>query len=133
MKKLIAVFILLGSLVACTSVNNTSKIGKPQVSIVSTKWVLADAVKGKSPVLIIQKDRVSGNAGCNDYSAELQLRPSDGSFSVKNISGTRMVCSNSSVEQNFLSMLSMANKYVVIDNTLEFYKDGLLLMKLNKQ
>ena len=37
-----------------------------------------------------------------------------------------------SVEQNFLKMLSEANRYVINGSVLELYKDNLLLLKFNK-
>lgn len=133
MKKILVFSLLASVLTACTSIPKAGKIGKAQQSIASTQWVLADGVKGKSPVLNVQETKVSGNAGCNNYSAELILNPSQGIFSVKNISATRMSCDNISVEKNFLSILSSANRYLVSGNVLELYKDNLLLMKLNKK
>jgi len=43
-----------------------------------------------------------------------------------------MMCNSMSVEQNFMDMVGKANKYVVSGNTLELYKDNLLLLKFNK-
>jgi heat shock protein HslJ len=45
---------------------------------------------------------------------------------------TKMMCSNIGVEQNFMDMMGKANKYVVSGNTLELYKDNLLLLKFTK-
>ncbi|MPN27835.1 hypothetical protein SDC9_175269 [bioreactor metagenome] len=44
-----------------------------------------------------------------------------------------MACDNMSVETNFFNMLNEVNKYIVSGNTLELYKDNLLLLKFNKQ
>ncbi len=134
MKKLIALLSIMLLVTACTSVSRSaSKVGKAQPSISGTQWVLADNIKGKLPTLRIENGKISGNAGCNDYFGELRLTPDLGSFSASKIGATKMFCKNMSVEKNFLNMLSSANKYVVSGNSLELYKDGLLLMKLSKQ
>ena len=134
MKKVIALFSIILTMVSCESISNVAnKVNKNQASILSTEWVLADNVKGKSPSLAIGNGKVSGNAGCNSYNGELTLVPESGTFSVKGIATTRMMCDNITAEQNFLSMLSSANRYSVSGNVLELYKDNLLLMKFNKQ
>lgn len=130
MKKVIAIFSIVLMINSCGSISN---VNKTQVSILSTNWVLVDNVKGQSPTLTIGKEKVSGNAGCNSYNGEITIAQESGAFSVKNIATTRMMCDNITTEQNFLSMLSSANRYSVSGNTLELYKDNLLLMKFNKQ
>ena len=127
----LSVFAVLA--MASCSTMNTSKIGKSQANISNTKWVLADNVKGKTPTLNIENKRITGNGGCNNYFAELNLDATAGNFSAQNIGSTKMACDNMSVENNFFSTLSEVNKYVVSENTLELYKGNLLLLKFNKQ
>lgn len=119
-------------LFSCTTLS-TSRVGKSQPSIAGSKWVLADQVKGKTPTLNIEDGKITGNAGCNNYFGEAVLEAKTGSFSAGKLGATKMFCDNMSVEDNFLKLLSEANKYVVNGNTLELYKDSLLLMKLTKQ
>lgn len=115
-------------LVSCSTLSNSKK----QPSIVSTKWTLAENVKGNTPTLVIENGKISGNAGCNRYFGTLVLDAKTGSFQSSQVGATRMACENMSVENNFLKMLEQANKYNVSGNTLELYKDKLLLLKFNK-
>jgi len=119
---------------SCTTMSSSrSKVGSSQANITNTKWTLADDVKGKKPTLNIESGRITGNGGCNSYFGDLMLDPTVGNFSTKNIGSTKMACENMSVESNFFSMLGETTKYVVNGNTLELYKDNLLLLKFTKQ
>lgn len=120
-------------LVSCGAMSGSaSKVGTSQPSLANTKWTLADNVKGKVPTLNIEGEKINGNAGCNNYFGTAKLDASTGSFSAGQMGSTRMMCDNMSVEQNFMDMMGKANKYVVSGNTLELYKDNLLLLKFNK-
>lgn len=125
------------SLLACTAVsnitNNLSKVGTRQASVANTKWILADQVKGSQPTLIIENNKVSGNAGCNTFFGNLLFDTTAGNFSARQIATTRMACENMDSEANYIKMLNETDKYVVSDNTLELYKGNLLLLKFNKQ
>lgn len=111
---------------------STSKVGKSQPSLANTKWILADNVKGKVPTMNIEGEKINGNAGCNNYFGTVQLDATTGNFSAGQMGSTKMACDNMNVEQNFMDMVAKANKYVVSGNTLELYKDSLLLLKFNK-
>ncbi|WP_284464668.1 META domain-containing protein [Chryseobacterium sp.] len=111
---------------------SASKVGKAQAALANTKWTLADNVKGKIPTLNIEGEKITGNAGCNNYFGTAQIDPTSGSFSAGQMGSTKMMCNNIGVEQNFMDMMGKANKYVISGNTLELYKDNLLLLKFNK-
>jgi heat shock protein HslJ len=111
---------------------SASKVGKAQPSLSNTKWALADNVKGKIPTLNIEGEKITGNGGCNNYFGTAKVDPATGNFSAGQMGSTKMACDNMSVEQNFMDMVGKANKYVVSGNTLELYKDNLLLLKFNK-
>ncbi|SFH82647.1 META domain-containing protein [Halpernia frigidisoli] len=134
MKNILLAFCAVILLASCSSVNGLkSKSGASQASLNNSSWTLATEVKGTAPTLLISGDRISGNAGCNNYfSTEINLDPTAGNFSVKNIGSTRKMCDNMDVETNFLKMLDATTKYVVKDNVLELYKDNLLLLRFNK-
>ncbi|WP_312822216.1 META domain-containing protein [Epilithonimonas sp.] len=133
MKKLFLTTIVALTVASCTSrLGNTSKIGKHQASVTGTQWVLADDVANK-PTLLIEQNKISGNAGCNNYFSEVTIDTSAGNFSTKNIGSTRKMCNNMTAETSYLSVLPEVNKYVVTETTLELYKDNLLLLKFNKQ
>ena len=115
-----------------TMATSKSKVGTEQPNIVNTKWTLADNVKGKKPTLVIEAARITGNGGCNNYFGDLMLDRTVGNFSTKNVGSTRMACDYMSEETNYFSTLGAATKYVINGNTLELYKDNLLLLKFNK-
>lgn len=122
---------VLASCGAATSAS-ASKVGKAQPSLENTKWTLADNVKGKIPTLNFEGEKINGNAGCNNYFGTAKIESSTGTFSAGQLGSTKMMCNSMSVEQNFMDMVGKANKYVVSGNTLELYKDNLLLLKFNK-
>jgi len=133
MKKLFYTSILALTIVSCTTrVGNASKLGKNQAPITGTQWVLADDVANK-PTLVIEQNRISGNAGCNSYFSDVTIDTSAGNFSAKAVGSTRKMCNNMTTETAYLEVLPQVNKYVVTENTLELYKDNLLLLKFNKQ
>lgn len=135
MKKLLFLFATFLLVISCEAVNNIkSKLGKKQVSVANTQWLLVNGNVGssKTPTLILEKDKVSGNAGCNNYFGELSMEPNSGSISIKNLGATRMACDNMLVENNYLSMLEKVNKYIQDGENLELYKDNLLLLKFKK-
>lgn len=136
MKKMKNIFLSICTaavLVSCGAMaGSASKVGKAQPSLAGTKWALADHVKGKTPTLNIEGEKISGNAGCNNYFGTAKLEPSSGNFSAGQMGSTKMACENMSVEKNFMDMMSKANKYVVNGNVLELYQDNLLLLKFNK-
>lgn len=134
MKNLIFAGLMMASLTACSTLAvNKSKVGTTQASINNTQWTLAEEVKGKTPTLVIENGKVSGNAGCNNYFGELFLNPAAGTVDVSRIGSTKMACPNLSEEMNYIKMLDEANKYVVNGNTLELYRDSLLLLKFVKR
>ncbi|MCW3162506.1 META domain-containing protein [Chryseobacterium oryctis] len=134
MKNLFLSICTAAVLVSCGTMSSpsASKVGKAQPSLANTKWTLVDNVKGKIPTLNIEGEKISGNAGCNNYFGTAKVDASTGDFAAGQMGSTRMACDNMSVEQNFLDMMGKANKYVVSGNTLELYKDNLLLLKFNK-
>jgi len=133
MKNIFYTTILVLAMASCTSrIGNASKVGKNQAPVTGTQWVLADDITNK-PTLIIEQNRISGNAGCNNYFSDAVIDTSAGNFSAKNIGSTRKMCNNMTSETSYISVLQEVNKYVVTETTLELYKDNLLLLKFNKQ
>ncbi|MCG2792949.1 MAG: META domain-containing protein [Weeksellaceae bacterium] len=133
MKTIFYALLLTFAMVSCTSrVGNAAKVGKNQAPITGTQWILADDIPNR-PTLIIEQNRISGNAGCNNYFSDAVIDTSAGNFSAKNIGSTRKICDNMTSETSYLSVLQEVNKYVVTESTLELYKDNLLLLKFNKQ
>ena len=105
MKKLLLASILSVTIVSCTSrVGNASKVGKAQAPVTGTQWVLADDIANK-PTLVIEQNRISGNAGCNNYFSDAVIDTAAGNFSAKNIGSTRKMCSNMTSETSYISLL----------------------------
>lgn len=136
MKNLFAGLLALILIYSCTTMGGSgiSSVGKAQPSITNTQWQLAEAPSGvRNPTLIVERDRITGNASCNNYfSGRFSVDASAGKFSAGNLGSTKMMCDNISVEQNFMEMLATANYYVVNGDFLELYKDNLLLLRFKK-
>lgn len=132
MKKFVLGLATVAVMASCGAVGNTAKVGTQQVSINGSQWTLSDPVQGKTPTLVIENGKISGNAGCNNYFGTLSLDASGGNFSATNIGSTRMMCENIPTETRFLKTLEQADKYVVNGDKLELYKGNLLLLKFVK-
>ena len=135
MKNIIAAIFALFIVFSCTTAaNGIASVGKNQPSIAGTQWQLAEApATGKTPTLLVERDRITGNAGCNSYfSTRFSMDTSAGRFAAGDLGATKMMCDNINVEQNFFEMLKLANYYVVNGEFLELYKDNLLLLRFKK-
>ena len=73
-------------------------------------------------------NKVSGNAGCNDYGGTMILEGNKIKFSE--FRATEMYCDNMSIEQKFLSKLAKVDYFKVEKSQLEMYNqsDELLLV-----
>jgi heat shock protein HslJ len=129
MKKILLATVIILSVVSCGAI---STITKKQPSLVNTKWVLVDNTSGKTPTLIVESARITGNGGCNNYFSEVVLNSGNGNFVLGNIASTKMACNNMNIEQNYFDVLQQANKYTVKNGILELYKDNLLLLRFKK-
>jgi heat shock protein HslJ len=136
MKKYFLTIGVVLAVVGCKTATKTTTtkeaVSKVQPTLVNTQWTLAEVVKGKTPTLVVESGKLSGNAGCNNYFGTLEMDNTQGIFKAKNIGSTRMACPSMSAEASFLKILNEVNRYVVKDHHLELYKDNLLLMKLVK-
>lgn len=76
--------------------------------------------------LLIAKNKVSGNGGCNDYSGSLRMEGNR--FGVSKIIATEMYCDKTSpTEMKFLQALEAVSNYTIKDNQLILtYPDGKL-------
>ncbi|QOR74161.1 META domain-containing protein [Cruoricaptor ignavus] len=133
MKKL-AIVAVSFFLVSCgTATTASSSKTSAQPSLANSSWYLAEKVKGKTPTIAFQDGKISGNAQCNNYFADVNLDDSTGAFKSGVIGATKMSCDQIAAENTFLSMLQEADRYAVHGNTLELYKGNLLLLKFTKQ
>ncbi len=132
MKKVVCGFLLLFVLVACGVANkivNSEVNTKKSYPLQYTKWVLMDKTKGSIPSLNIKEVRIYGNAGCNNYTADIKIDDTNHKITIGAVASTKMYCKWIKSEVTFLKFLSMANGYKIKENILELYKDNILLMK----
>jgi heat shock protein HslJ len=115
-------------------VNNTlSYIGKH-------KWKLIQMNGTNLPnatayvVFQINKNSLSGNSGCNGMFGSFEVNGN--SMTFKNVGGTLMYCeedNKSKLEGEFLKLISgQTLTYDVADQTLNFYKDGKLVLMFGR-
>ena len=134
MKNIFLSIFAVAALASCSTFSSSKSTSGSQAPLIGTSWELSEEVNAETPTIVFDENRVSGNAGCNNYfSNDYSVNPIAGEFSANNVATTRKSCMNMSVETNFLSMLKQANKYVVRGTTLELYKDSILLLKFNKK
>lgn len=122
----------LMSMTSCNAVNAGNSAAESHLDLAGSKWQLADKTNGKIPTLVLEANRASGNATCNNYMAELQVDKATHSFKVGNVSSTRMACEDMSTEANYLRMLGRITQYRQTKNTLELYEGNMLLLKYNR-
>ncbi|MFN3019496.1 META domain-containing protein [Chryseobacterium sp. TY3] len=134
MKHLILTISAALMLASCAASNYSVKKGGSQVALEGSAWVLAEQVSTEQPTLVVEAGKITGNAGCNDYfSNSVAIDAKAGTFAATKVGSTKKACINMSVETGFLNMLQQANRYVVNGESLELYKDNLLLLKFNKK
>ena len=107
---------------------------EPKGTIQDIKWQLkAIAKKGvvkriKSDIsLLVEKEKVSGNGGCNTYFGQLRMEGSR--FVVSDIGATEMYCeATSKQEASYFQMLEKITSYKFEDNQLTLiFPDGELI------
>ena len=81
----------LMTITSCSTTTGVNTGADSRVNLVGSKWQLADKTNGKIPTLVVEADRASGNAACNNYMGQLQLDQATRAFKVQNISSTRIV------------------------------------------
>lgn len=134
MKHLILTISAAVMLASCAASNYSVKKGGNQVALEGSSWVLAEQVSTEQPTLVVEAGKITGNTGCNNYfSNNVAIDAKAGTFAATEVGSTRKACINMSVETGFLNMLQQANRYVVNGESLELYKDNLLLLKFNKK
>lgn len=131
MKNIAIAFVALLVIFSCTPMKKSGTMNKSQPILIGSSWKMIDKVAGKVPTLIFEEGKVSGNAGCNNFFGTTEVS-NGGKITFSNIGSTKMMCDNMETETSFINTLSEVNKYNVDENTLELYKDKLLLMKFSK-
>ncbi|MBV6652389.1 MAG: META domain-containing protein [Mameliella sp.] len=102
----------------------------PQVEL--KKWYLTDYVyegrsmkadKEDTPLISIGNGKLSGNSGCNKFSADIALQ-ADGTLSLGEIASTKMLCQGKMTQETRIyDLLKAANSYSVNKIFLEISGD----------
>lgn len=89
-------------------------------------WQVENIGKNKSakklPTLTFENGKVYGNAGCNNYNADVTIKENTLSFS--SFMKTKMYCDNMKTEKSFIAKLEKAKSYKIIDEKLKLYTEG---------
>lgn len=107
-----------------TSQKDTTKSSQKTALIGS--WQVENIGKNKSakklPTLTFEKDKIYGNAGCNNYNADVNIKGNEISFGF--FIRTKMYCNNMKTEKAFIAKLEKAKSYKIIDEKLKLYTEG---------
>ncbi|MFC6267795.1 META domain-containing protein [Frigoriflavimonas asaccharolytica] len=131
MKNSAIAFVALLVIFSCTTMKKSGTMKSSQPTLVGSSWKMVDKVNGKIPTISFVENKIMGFAGCNNFFGTAETSNS-GKMILTNFGTTKMMCDNMEIESSFLSTLSKVNKYNIDGNTLELYKDKLLLMKFSK-
>ncbi|MCF6350742.1 MAG: META domain-containing protein [Flavobacteriaceae bacterium] len=66
-------------------------------------------------VLDFEKNTISGNAGCNDYSGKIVVTKGN-QIKFENITATKMYCGNMKIEKEFMQKLATVTSFDVKDS-----------------
>ncbi|WP_170254529.1 META domain-containing protein [Phaeodactylibacter luteus] len=105
------------------------EVYKPAFPALELKtWVLSDLEydgrtyepeNDQRLTMVIRKNQVSGNSGCNDYSGSIALKE-DGTFSVSGLASTKKLCQRRmTFEMRFQELLKNAESFSVNQAFLE--------------
>jgi heat shock protein HslJ len=125
--KYLLVIILLGVFSCNSTKKSTEKedqlLSSYQVSLLHSKLSL-----DKKPTLKLdfESNKISGNAGCNDYGANMTISENEIKFSK--FIATKMYCGNMKIEKEFLKKLSNVDHYIVKEDNLFLYDKGDVLL-----
>jgi len=125
--KYLLVIILLGGFSCNTTKKSTEKedqlLSSYQVSLLHSKLSL-----DKKPTLKLdfESNKISGNAGCNDYGANMVIN--ENKIQFNKVFSTKMYCGNMKTETEFFKKLSKVDHYKVKGDNLFLYDKGDVLL-----
>lgn len=96
------------------------------IQSLSGKWIVANIMSLDSlaaqPTLEFTEGKVSGNAGCNKYSADYTTEGN--SISIGLAMATKMYCTNMNIEKAFFNCLQKAATYKISTGQLIIYDEN---------
>lgn len=153
MSKLIIFFVLI-TLIACTrsltfsesfqtheqkvfneidaTVYNQSKLTDVVWKLVELNGVhiALDSMRQKVPYIQFLSDeqRVVGNDGCNNFFGSYEIRQ-ERNLVLSSLASTRMACFDVTYDYEYMNALSQELRYSVVQDSLFFYTDSLIVIK----
>lgn len=122
---------------ACGSVANT---GQNARNSLKGEWILQNDRSNElgmsnEPVnikfAIESENDVSGFAGCNYYGGTFEDSP-NGNLNFSELFSTKRACPDLDVENKYLTLLNLVNRFEIKGNDLYLYQDNLLLLHFEK-
>ena len=113
------------SLISCSSTKGLDTANSNQV-LKNTKWELKSLnkkdIKKVEKVAIInfeKENKVFGNLGCNSFFGKVDIKPNN--INISKVGSTMMMCSDMSVEHDYLEVLDKVTTYKIEEDTLIFF------------
>lgn len=89
----------------------------------NTKWELKSLNKKdikKVAIINFEKEnKVFGNLGCNSFFGKVDIKPNN--INISKVGSTMMMCSDMSVERDYMEVLNTVTTYKVDGNSLIFF------------
>lgn len=121
----ILILILGLALNSCSSTKGLETASNNQV-LKNTKWELKSLnkkdIKKVEKVAIInfeKENKVFGNLGCNSFFGKADIKPNN--INISKVGSTMMMCSDMSVERDYMEVLNTVTTYKIDGNSLIFF------------
>ena len=121
----ILILILGLALNSCSSTKGLETASNNQV-LKNTKWELKSLnkkdIKKVEKVAIInfeKENKVFGNLGCNSFFGKVDIKPNN--INISKVGSTMMMCSDMSVERDYMEVLNTVTTYKIDGNSLIFF------------
>ena len=121
----ILILILGLALNSCSSTKGLETASNNQV-LKNTKWELKSLnkkdIKKVEKVAIInfeKENKAFGNLGCNSFFGKVDIKPNN--INISKVGSTMMMCSDMSVERDYMEVLNTVTTYKIDGNSLIFF------------
>lgn len=118
MSRIFSLLIVIVLSACCAKKTTSQKMEQKQALI--GKWQVENIGENKSveklPTLTFEDGQIHGNAGCNNYNANVTVKDNTISFGL--FMKTKMYCDNMEVENAFMDKLQKVTNYKIKNNKL---------------
>lgn len=124
----------------CASKKGIEQETNGKEALLGSKWLLVSMNEvpipnlpmEQTPFLQFAKEKVSGNAGCNQISGNIKLNGNR--LSMTGLVSTEMACPQLQTETEFIGLLHRVRQYRIEENILVLLADdNTVLLRLRKQ